>query len=153
VGSKYHKNNKSLKLKLFKKSILIREKKLISTHFDFLECKINKGILTVKGICKPTTQSPVYKYTLTYNAVNPPKVLVINPIIKYNDEIHMYPSDNSLCLYHSKTDDLLWNPRKHNIFDTIIPWTQEWFTYYELYNITGAWEHPYIDHRLNKNIE
>jgi hypothetical protein len=65
----------------------------------------------------------------------------------------MYPSDNSLCLYHSKTDDLLWDPKKHNIFDTIIPWTQEWFTYYELYNITGVWEHPHIDHRLNKNIE
>ncbi len=135
---------------LIRKSILIREKKLLSTHYDFLDSNIKKNVLIVKGFCKPTVQSPQYKYTLTYDAINPPKVLIDEPEIEYNDEIHMYPRDNSLCLYHSKTDNLIWDSKNHHIFDTIIPWTQEWFTYYELYNITGNWEHPHIDHRINK---
>lgn len=151
AGSKFHGNRNQIasRSNLLKRAILFREKKLLETNFDFLDCKIGKGLLIVKGMCKPTNQSPEYKYTLTYDGVKPPVVLVDEPQIEYNDEIHMFPSNNSLCLYHAETDDLVWDSKNHNLYNTIIPWTQEWFVYYELYNITGKWEHPHIDHRLN----
>jgi hypothetical protein len=155
AGSRYHKNRhqKSSRADLIKRAILIREKKSLETHFDFLNCKITKGLLIVKGVCKPTDQSPEYHYTLTYDGVKPPRVIVDEPQMEYNDEIHLFPLDNALCLYHAETDDLLWDSRNHNLYDTIIPWTQEWFVYYELYNITGKWEHPHINHRLNKLVK
>jgi len=57
----------------------------------------------------------------------------------------MYPKNNTLCLYHKS--DLSWNINCH-LFDTIIPWTHEWFVYYELYCITGNWEHPFVPHKI-----
>lgn len=149
AGSRYIKNNRHrAKALQVRKAILIREKSLLIKHFDFLKCQIFDNQLVVKGTAKPTVQSTLYKYTLSYNGVSSPKVLINDPIIDYSDDIHMFPSDNSLCLYHSETDDLKWDFRKHHLYNTIIPWTQEWFLYYELYNITGKWEHPHIDHRL-----
>ncbi|MEN8816292.1 MULTISPECIES: hypothetical protein [unclassified Nonlabens] len=156
AGSKFIRGNKQqTRAKQVRRAILLREKALLKQHFDFLKCKISSDLLIVKGYSKPTVDSIFYSYTLTYNGISSPKVLIDSPTIEYNDDIHMFPKDNSLCLYHSETDNLKWDFRKHHLYDTIIPWTQEWFIYYELYNITGKWEHPHIDHRLTniKSIE
>lgn len=155
AGSKYIRSSKQfIRSQQVRNGILLREKSLLQKHFDFLKCRIKENTLIVSGSAQPTLNSVKYKYTLTYNGISSPKVLVDEPKIEYHDEIHMFPNDNSLCLYHSETDNLKWDFKKHHLFDTIVPWTQEWFLYYELYNITGKWEHPHIDHRLTniKNI-
>jgi hypothetical protein len=149
---KFHKNRfKSSGQNLSLKVILIREKKLIESNYDFLKCTIKQNKLICKGIVKPTEYSKEYSIRIDYDSINSPKVYVIEPEIEYNDDIHIYPKEGNLCLYHPETDDFCWDYRKHNIFDTIIPWALEWFVYYELFLITGKWEHPFVPHKsINK---
>jgi hypothetical protein len=142
---------KARQQKLLNKYILIREKKLIENSFEFLKCTIKNENLVCEGVCKPTQYSVEYKFQISYNGKSSPKVNVIDPVIGYNDDIHMFPSDNSLCLYHSS--DMIWNHKKHHLFDTIIPWTMEWFVFYEIYLISGEWEHPFVQHKISKEKE
>lgn len=144
-GTSFNKNRpKARQQNLLGKYILIREKKLIENNFDFLKCTIKEDKLICEGICKPTPLSITYKFQISYNGKSSPKVYVIEPQISYNDDIHLFPSDCSLCLYHSS--DMIWDYKKHHLFDTIIPWTIEWFVFYEIYLITGKWEHPFVPH-------
>ena len=147
---KFHKNrlNKS-KAILSARTILVREKRLIELNYTFLKCLFSNNKLICKGRTKPTVHSIKYEFSIIYDGLNIPSVYVNSPSVDYNDDIHLFPRDNSLCLFHKETDNLNWNPMKHNLYDTIIPWALEWFIYYELYLISGNWEHPYIDHRLN----
>lgn len=151
AGSKYHRNRfNGRESNPFTKFILSRERKYIKANYEFLKCSINKNKLKCKGVVKPTQMSREYKIEIVYNGINSPKVFVVDPVIEYNDDIHMFPKDKSLCLYHSETDNFYWNSEKHHLYDTIIPWTLEWFVFYELYLITGKWEHPFVDHRQLK---
>jgi hypothetical protein len=120
------------------------EKKLIEKHYDFLDCKIKKGILYCYGNYQPTEESITYSYRIKYTPLSKPKVTVTSPKISYNDEIHMY-DDTSLCLYYPK--DMTWDCSSHHLYDTIIPWTHEWFVFYELYQFTGKWLHPEVRHK------
>lgn len=152
MGSRFFKSKKPnfyQKLKN-RNRVIKREIELIHGHYNFLNCKVDKRILICEGNIKPTKTSNTYHFHIEYDGENPPKVFVDNPIIEYNDDIHMYPSDNSLCLYH-KTDLIneKWNHKNYNLYDSIIPWTIEWFIFYELYLITGKWEHPFIPHSTN----
>ena len=147
VAKRYHKNRfVSTSFSLINKSLLIREKKNIISNYDFINCKISNKKLVCIGKVKPTIHSVEYTFRIVYDGWYAPVVHILRPEIKYNDDIHMYPSNNSLCLFHPEKDNFKWNYKKHNIHDTIIPWTVEWFTYYELYLITGKWEHPEIKH-------
>lgn len=130
--------------------VVIREKKLIEANYDDLNCRISNGKLICNGMTKPTEYSQEYEFKIIYEGTSSPDVFVVRPQIEYNDEIHLFPKNKSLCLYHPETDDFLWDFRKHNLFDTIIPWTLEWFVYYELYLITGKWEHPAVGHLNSK---
>lgn len=151
-GTSFNRNKLKVgQQKLLNKYILIREKKLIENNFDFIICTIKKDNLVCEGICKPTQRTIAYKIRIIYDGKKSPKVYIIDPVINYNDDIHMYPSDNSLCLYHSS--DMIWDHRKHHLFDTIIPWTMEWFVFYEIYLITGKWEHPFVPHKSVKELE
>lgn len=151
AGKRLHKNRLKLRRQdLITRSILIREKKFIEAHFDFLDCAIKKQRLSCVGTYKPTAQSKSYNFKITYDGKYSPDIHVIEPQIEYNDDIHMYPKGESLCLYHPETDNLEWNSKKHNLYDTIVPWTLEWFVYYELYLITGKWEHPFKPHQAIK---
>lgn len=125
------------------------EKRLIEQHYTAIQCKIKNGILYCYGEFKPVDTSSTYSYRIKYTAGRSPRVHVISPEIEYNDDIHMFPKDNSLCLYHKS--DLTWSST-HHLFDTIIPWTHEWFLFYEIYMITGKWEHPYVSHKQSKEI-
>lgn len=118
------------------------EKHLLERHFSFLAVKINGDLLECSGRCQPSEHSPVYQYKINYTPGRPPKVFVVSPKIAYNEKIHMY-SDGSLCLYYPK--DYSWTPSS-NLYNTIIPWTHEWFIFYELYLLTGEWMHPFVDH-------
>ncbi len=117
---------------------------LLEKHYDFLTAKLVGGVLFIYGYCQPTEHSPVYNYKVVYNPKLPPKVYIMEPQIAYNENIHMYSHDNSLCLYYPWDHSWVEGSR---LFDTIIPWTHKWFLYYELYLLTGKWEHPYVDHR------
>lgn len=134
------------------RAILIREKKLIERHYDFLQCSISGNLLVCRGKVKPTSHSKNYEIKVVYDPKVNPKVFVVNPLIEYNDDIHMFKNDKSLCLFHSETDNFYWDFRKHHLFDTIVPWTLEWLIYYELYLISGKWEHPFVDHRNLSNV-
>lgn len=127
-------------------SVIGREKSLILKNYSMIECKIINGILYCYGTCQPSENSIVYSYRIKYDAEKSPRIYVTSPEIEYHDDIHMYPKDNCLCLYH-KTD-LIWSNEYH-LFDTIIPWTYEWFVFYEIYQITGKWEHPFEPHNRN----
>lgn len=151
AGKRFHKNRlQRRKQNLITKSILIREKKFIEAHYDFFICSINKKGLCCTGNYKPTRRSKTYNFRITYDGKYSPDIHIIEPEIEYHDDIHMYPKGESLCLYHPETDNLQWDSKVHNIYDTIIPWTLEWFVYYELYLITGKWEHPFVPHRSSK---
>src|SRR6476469_3557994 len=56
--------------------------------------------------------------------------------------IHMY--DNGvLCLYKTAETPL---KLSDNIHEKIIPWTAEWFVFYELYLMCGKWLEPEAPH-------
>jgi hypothetical protein len=120
------------------------EKHLLEKAYNFLEVKISDGALSVKGTCQPSEFSVKYEYKVKFTPGSNPKVYPMIPKIAYNDEIHMYAQDNTLCLYYPH--DYSFTDRSH-LFNTIIPWTHEWYLYYELYLLKGKWLHPYVDHR------
>lgn len=128
-------------------AIAEREAHLVMENYGFIICKIQNGGLYCYGNYQPTLESEIYHYRVKYIPSNRPVVTLTNPIIEYSDEIHMYPKDNSLCLYHSS--DLVWNSTSH-LHDTIIPWTHEWFVFYELYLFTGKWLHPAVPHKKDE---
>lgn len=119
------------------------EKHLLEKNYSFLKVHINNDTLTCRGFCQPSEYSIRYEYRVNYTPGWAPKVYVISPQIKYSTEIHMY-SDGRLCLYYP--DDYSWTSSSH-LFETIIPWTHEWFLFYELYTLTGDWKHPFVDHK------
>ena len=125
-------------------SVLLLEKHFLEKSYTFLKVNISNGMLICSGACKPTEYSASYQYKIRYIPGSHPKVFVTNPTIQYNDDIHMYSDDNSLCLYYPK--DYSWNKTSH-LFNTIVPWTHEWFIFYELYLISGKWNHPYVSHK------
>lgn len=144
-------NNYIPKRRLNNAHRLQTEKHLLEKHYDFLDVKITGGVLFATGFCTPSAHSITYEYKLRYNPSKYPSVFAVNPIIAYHEDIHMYSDDKSLCLHFPK--DYSWT-RTSQLFNTIIPWTHEWFLFYELFLITGKWQHPFVDHRklLNHGI-
>lgn len=124
--------------------IAAREKVLLERHYDFLRFSLDRFGLVVNGTYRPPSGTVQFKYRLVYSPPLKPKVFIREPFIEYSDDIHMYPQDNSLCLYYPK--DFTWTSRCH-LFDTIIPWTHGWIVNYELYKLTGRWHHPSVSHR------
>jgi len=120
------------------------EKHLLEKAYDFLNVDIRGNTLLATGKCQPSEYSIVYEYKLRYTPGLRPQVYTIQPQIQYNNDIHMYSKDGSLCLFYPKDRSFT---HLSNLFNTIIPWTHEWFLYYELYQIKGKWLHPYVDHR------
>ncbi len=128
-----------------KGKILNLEKHLLEKNYNFLQVKTANGVLTCKGYCQPSDYSPIYYYKVKFDPNKYPKVYVTNPIIEYHDDIHMYKDDKSLCLHYPK--DFSWTSNSR-LYNTIIPWTHEWFLFYELYQIEGKWLHPFVNHKV-----
>jgi len=123
---------------------IISEKRLLKKHFPFLKTQLKHGKLLCNGYFQPSEYSPKYHYRIEWEPGFSPKVFPTSPKIDYDDDIHMY-MDGSLCLYYPK--DFVFNSKTSHIFDTILPWTHEWFVFYELYQIKGKWLHPYVEHK------
>ena len=77
-----------------------------------------------------------------------PLVVALSPLLHGRDENprevipHVYANPECpplplLCLYHPPTDPF--DPRRHSVADTIIPWTIEWLACYEGWLATGKW--------------
>lgn len=120
------------------------EKNLLEKNFDFVKVRIVGNTLLCYGSCRPTENSVEYKYVVKFTINKHPRVLVREPKIVYNDDIHMYSEDNSLCLYYR--EDFSFTEDSH-LYNTILPWVHEWFVFYELYLIKGKWLHPYVEHK------
>jgi hypothetical protein len=119
------------------------EKHLLQKNFNFLDIKTDNTGLTCFGSVNPSEYSISYTYKVRFSIGKKPKVFAVSPKIEYQEDIHMYPNDNSLCLYYP--GDFSWTSSSH-LYDTIIPWTHEWFLFYELYQIYGIWMHPAVSH-------
>lgn len=119
------------------------EKNLINKFYPFIEVKVMPAVIVCVGTFQPTTLSVRYTYRIEYVPPHPPKVFVVSPQIDYDEDIHMFPQDNSLCLYYHKDES--WTPACR-LYNTIIPWTHEWFVFYEWYLIAGKWKHPAVKH-------
>lgn len=128
-------------------SMLHRELSFIQRYYNFIKSKISNGILYCHGSYQPSNKA--YKYLIRYDGFNNPNVTITSQEIEYNDDIHLYARDNSLCLHFPKDKD--WTPRLP-LSHTIIPWIHEWLVFYELYLITGRWQHPYVPHKRISNI-
>ncbi len=125
------------------------EKHLLQKHYSFLKVRSNGRKLTCVGQSKPSEFSITYTYKVKYAIGEKPKVYSVYPAIAYHEDIHMYLHDNSLCLFYPK--DFSWTSTSH-LYDTIIPWTHEWFLFYELYLIYGVWMYPSISHKNQKQL-
>lgn len=122
---------------------ILLERYLLEKHYSFLKVNVKANTLICYGCCQPTEYSVTYMYKVKFTPNEHPKVYVLQPVIEYNDDIHMYASDNRLCLFYPK--DFSWTSSSH-LHNTIIPWTHEWFLFYERFQISGIWEHPFVPH-------
>jgi len=123
--------------------ILGWEKKLLQKNYPFLQVRTASSTLICIGTVTPSTSSITYSYKIIFTVGEKPRVYSVNPKIEYHEDIHMYSHDNSLCLYYPR--DFSWTWSSH-LYDTIVPWTHEWYLFYELYTIYGRWMHPSVSH-------
>ena len=94
------------------------------------------------GQLRPQFQK--YKISIDYPLFDAPNVRVLAPeLIRLPDNEegqlpHVYPpaSDPTLCLYDPKTDQ--WNDSML-LSQTIVLWTLDWLSCYELWLMTGRW--------------
>ena len=144
-------------LKYNKYALLLKQKKLLESHFTFLNCRIHKKVLVCTGFVSPNGCKVRYRVKIEYVAGCEPKTTILEPYIEPCKEIHMY-QDHSLCLHYPP--DLPWN-EKILIHEYTIPWLIEWIVYYELYLINGnVWEgsespthFTECERNINKNID
>ncbi len=118
----------------------VHETALMNSHYACFNTRIIGGtVVQSRGRVRPTETSAKYRVEVVYEPWSVPKVRVIDPEIKFAPEIHMFRSDDTLCLYdHRETP---WQ-RSWHLYDTVVPWTAEWLLFYELFLETGKWLGP-----------
>ena len=104
------------------------------------------------GLVRPQYQK--YKICIDYHLFESPIVKILTPNLTRlpdNEEgqlPHVYPpaEDPSLCLYDPQTNE--WDGTML-LSRTIVPWTLDWLSCYELWLMTGRWtgggRHPTIE--------
>lgn len=150
VMSKYFQSSKKVKYQN-NFYFLSHEKKELEGHYDFLNCQIKeqkgKKVLIVTGhYCQTGVD---YTYQIIYDGYRAPDAKILSPQL-ISDPPHTY-SDGSLCLYYPKEQP--WSNRTCSLYNCIVPWIHEWIVFYEIYLITGEWEHPEVSHSSNKSSE
>ncbi|MFE2753872.1 hypothetical protein ACFXGA_17935 [Actinosynnema sp. NPDC059335] len=86
---------------------------------------------------QPTPISRRYTVKITQQPPRAPKVEILAPALPLHPGATRLPHvnhDDTLCL-HQRGE---WRSNMP-IADTILPWTSEWFYYYEIWLITGEW--------------
>jgi len=85
-----------------------------------------------------------------------PKVRVLSPLLRsrtgdgFIPHVWDYGAFVGPCVFFTKNDE--WTTRK-KIAKTIVPWTELWLFYYELWLGTGTWHGGGIDHEPVKRLE
>lgn len=120
----------------------LKERAAIEENFKFLNCSITSNGLFCEGYFNVPEVEKKYEVHIKYALSKQPEVFVVNPKIKYKHELHMY-RNGSLCLYYPKDNSFT---SKSMLYDTVIPWTSEWFIFYELYKKKGKWLGKYKAH-------
>lgn len=102
---------------------------------------LKNNVLVWLGFIQPTSVSKAYKAKIVYKFRHHPNIYVVKPKLELypgsNTLPHVYSTEKQwLCLYYRKARE--W---KSNMLlsETIIPWTKEWFYFYELWLATGKW--------------
>lgn len=118
------------------------------------EYSIASGRLTCRGPLRPSSCSPIYQVRLTYRVNDSPRVYIDEPPLERRPEApdepipHTFqehrPGQERPCLYFDE-----WHPSKYFAY-TIIPWTSEWLSHYELWRMTGVWTGGGVPHRGGK---
>ncbi len=133
MGNKYL-NNK--KLTLPKQGALLKAKYPESIMW------IKHNRLIWQGEIRPTSISRLYKIRITCERINNPKVILYGEHIEGIEKVdfpHIYRKD----LKKQEVQLCLNMPYEFNysmrIIDTVIPWTQEWLFFYEIWLVTGEW--------------
>lgn len=125
---------------------LIAQKALVEKYFNWLNLSIDiknkslvgKGILNIgeKSYSIQLSFSPFFPYRYD-------RIFIQDKSIKYNDNIHLYAVDLSLCLYNPIIDQPVLN--KIPLFK-MIPWISEWIVFYEQWKKYGVWFGKEIKH-------
>ena len=113
----------------------------------------------LRPICQTYHVRVTYHRELDRRNVNGslPRVTVMSPLLHRRNETpdkpipHHYPNRDQpelpfLCLYDPAARE--WHPG-HSISRTIVPWTIDWLTCYEIWIATGEWtgggRHPTVE--------
>jgi len=138
------------------------QKYLLEKYFDWLTWDIRRKQL--KGLGVLNTPDLMQSYTVEFSFSPPrlPKVFILDPLIPFSDDIHLYPNQTgppyALCLcYNPDHMYPLWNDQQPDdpiylwpnhlfLVNTIIPWTVEWIMCYENWWHFGKWEAPEVLH-------
>lgn len=130
--------------KMYNKAALLRimhEKGLLEKNYNrsFVHCELVSQDNTHKLVCHVhyILMGENIHFRIVYDGRLHPKAWIVSP--KIIDPQHIYSDDKSLCLYDPKTDE--WSSEK-NIYNTFIPWCQQWIVFQRLYEQTGRWQHP-----------
>ena len=123
---------------------VIHEKKLIEENYDpqFAHCLITwsqgKALLTCH-VHYWLNDEDIH-FRIQYKGYSSPTAWIVSPKIK--DPQHIYHEGN-LCLFDPDTDE--WTEESH-IYNTFIPWCQQWIIFQRLYEETGVWQPPERQH-------
>jgi hypothetical protein len=120
----------------------LAQKFRIERHYPAFRCSVRRGLLECIGTIQPSNSSPTYRIRLRYTQNGTPSIRILTPHIEPKSAIHM-SRNGDLCLYHSSSQPWLGT---ENLHATIIPWTAEWFVFYELYLSEGQWLGPEAPH-------
>lgn len=120
------------------------ETSVIEEEFPFLNCTFTSSEMNVQGEFSTTSISQKYNVLIRFDGLNQPKIFILDRIIKYHPDIHVY-RDGSLCLHYP--EDKSWS-RGKLLAHTVIPWISEWLIYYELYQYYEQWKGPEVLHSV-----
>lgn len=109
---------------------------------DVFTCSVHNGVLTCRGILKPTDDCEAYRIRIEYVPGIPPQVFIDSHSIKPRKAIHLY-HNGALCLHYPP--DVNWKHRT-SVAAYTIPWVLEWLVCYELWKLTGKWEGAEFKH-------
>lgn len=105
-------------------------------------CKVSHFQLVWHGKIKPSPLSREYNVRMICDGKKGPKVIVYgenlkrleDPNFPHHFRINQKKHEVVICLHYPIEFDY-----SMRIIDTIIPWTQEWLYFYEVWLITGEW--------------
>lgn len=122
---------------------LVRQAFYLKSEYPESKCVIQPNELTWYGEIKPTPVSRSYKIKIHCKGFNKrPRVVLYGekiegierPDFPHHFQINEDKQEVVLCLHMPYEFDY-----KCWIADTIVPWTQEWLYYYEIWLATGEW--------------